>query len=183
MPNLTIHTIGHSTRPIEDFLELLDAHRISLLADVRRFPASRRHPHYNAVPLRRTLESRGIGYLSLSDALGGRRNAFLSSPNTGWKNDSFRGYADYMSTSDFAVGISQLIDAASAQPAAIMCAEALPWQCHRNLISDALVLLRHCEVLHIMSATDARPHTPPSFAVADHGVVRYPADDLLAGQG
>jgi len=174
---LTIFTIGHSTLPIEKFLEMLTAHGIRQLVDVRTIPKSRRHPHFGQDQLAPSLEEHGIRYVHLP-GLGGLRHARKDSINTGWKNASFRGYADYMQTDAFAGGLSKLMDLAATTPTAIMCAEAVPWRCHRSLIADALTA-RGIQVEHILSATSRKPHTYTSFARVEGESVTYPALPLM----
>jgi uncharacterized protein (DUF488 family) len=144
---LNIWTIGHSTRAIGDFIELLSSNGIEALADVRRFPASRRHPHFNRDALSRSLATASIEYVSLPE-LGGRRQARPDSPNILWQNKSFRGYADYMESELFRAGIERLIIIARNQRLAVMCAEAVWWRCHRALIADHLKALG-INVIHI----------------------------------
>jgi uncharacterized protein (DUF488 family) len=132
----TIWTIGHSTRPIEEFLSLLAGAKIKLIADVRSFPSSRKYPQYRKEALAATLATHAIGYHWLR-ALGGRRRVSPDSPNTAWRNASFRGYADYMSSTEFEYGLAQLLKVASTARTAIMCAEAVWWRCHRSMIADA----------------------------------------------
>jgi uncharacterized protein (DUF488 family) len=134
-----IWTIGHSSLALDAFLALLSAHGITAIADVRRFPGSRRHPHFAREALERTLPEAGIDYAWLPQ-LGGRRRARADSPNTAWRNDSFRGYADHLDSGEFAAGWQALLALAAVRPTALMCAEALWWQCHRALISDVLKL-------------------------------------------
>ncbi len=144
-----IWTIGHSTRPLEAFLALLETHRIKLLADVRLLPGSRRHPHFNREPLAASLAEHQITYAHFPE-LGGRRKTRPDSPHTAWRNLSFRGYADHMETEEFGRGIARLTDLTDTTgPAALMCAEAVWWSCHRSLISDYLKA-RGIEVLHIL---------------------------------
>lgn len=159
---LLLWTIGHSTRSIAEFVEILDAHRIEALADVRRYPMSRRHPQFNREPLQESLAAASIDYHWL-EALGGRRYPRADSPNVGWRVTGFRGYADYMETQPFLDGRSRLLEVAAAKRTAYMCAELLWWQCHRRLISDSLLAMGH-EVLHIQTAAPATPHriTPPA---------------------
>jgi len=168
---VTVHTIGHSTRTLDEFIALLRAHGILQLADVRTVPKSRRHPHFAREALARSLPASGIAYRHLT-GLGGRRKPRKDSQNTAWRHESFRGYADHMQTTVFGQALDELIDW-SATPTAIMCAEALWWQCHRQLIADALVA-RAVGVRHIMSATSAPVHTLTSFARVDAGRVTYP---------
>jgi uncharacterized protein (DUF488 family) len=168
-----IFTIGHSTRALDTFLELLLKEGVTHLADVRAFPASRRHPQFNREQLVPALAARGIGYTHFPE-LGGRRKARSDSRNTEWKNAGFRGYADYMETAGFETGLESLIATAEKDPTAIMCAEAVPWRCHRTLISDALVA-RGIEVLHILDG-GVKPHTLTSFASVKNGQVTYGGD-------
>jgi uncharacterized protein (DUF488 family) len=161
----TIWTIGHSTRPIEEFLEILSSFRIENIADVRRFPGSRNSPQYGQERLAAVLASNNIGYVWL-EALGGRRRPLPDSPNTAWRNAAFRGYADYMSSMLFEEGFTQLLETANASRTAIMCAEAVWWRCHRSLIADALCV-RGIEVVHIMDAkhSTVHPMTKPARVV------------------
>ncbi len=168
-----IRTVGHSTRPVDALIEILKAHGITRLIDVRTIPKSRHNPQYNREALGRSLSDAGIGYEHMK-ALGGLRHSRKDSPNLGWRNASFRGFADYMQTPEFESALNALIVAAAHEPLAIMCAEAVPWRCHRSLISDALVA-RGYPVDHIMSATKANPHTMTSFARVDGKSVTYPA--------
>ena len=149
-------TIGHSTRSREALLGLLHAHGIGRVTDVRRFPRSRRHPQFNIDALARDLPAAGIAY-GHRPGLGGFRRPRRDSRNAGWRNASFRGYADYMETDEFAAELDKLIEEARAAPTAIMCAEAVPWRCHRSLISDALVA-RGVAVRHILGLAPAEPH-------------------------
>jgi uncharacterized protein (DUF488 family) len=152
MANDEIFTIGHSTHPIERFVGLLQRHRIELLADVRRFPGSRRNPQFNVGPLRGSLDAVEIAYSPMGDELGGRRKPgkVTEGPAAAWRNDAFRGYAEYMETPEFAAGLERLEGLARERPTAIMCAEALWWRCHRRLIADALIQ-RDWRVIHIGS--------------------------------
>lgn len=168
---VTIWTVGHSTRSVEDFLALLRAHQIELLVDVRHFPGSRRYPHFGKEQLAKTLEQSGIEYHHLLD-LGGRRRPKPDSPNTAWRNEAFRGYADYMQTKDFASGIARLIDLARTKRVAIMCAEAVWWRCHRGLIADYLKAHGY-KVLHIQSATKAEEHPFTAAASFVNGKLSY----------
>lgn len=172
MPH-TLFTIGHSTRSIEEFIGLLEAHEIQVLVDVRRFPASRRYPHFNGADLARSLEAVGIQYQHMP-ALGGRRPTKPDSLNRGWRNVGFRGYADYMQTSEFWRALEELMDLAKKRRTAIMCAEAVPWRCHRNLIADALVT-NGWRVQHILSATRMDTHALTSFATVSGHRLLYPA--------
>ena len=169
-----VFTIGHSTRTLEAFLALLDRERIRHLVDVRRFPGSRRHPHFESSALARALKAAGIEYTH-APSLGGRRKADPMSPNVGWRNASFRGYADHMATGEFRTALDDLIAAAREAPTTIMCAEAVPWRCHRTLIADAL-LARGLDVRHILDAA-TNPHTLTSFGRIRDGVVIYPGEE------
>jgi uncharacterized protein (DUF488 family) len=173
--NLTIWTIGHSTRSIEEFILLLVSQDIRLLADVRRFPGSRRHPQFGKEALASSLERSGIQYVHLQE-LGGRRATKADSPNTGWRNAAFRGYADYMMTEDFKAGIERLLTLAGQQRTAVMCAEALWWQCHRGLIADYLKASGH-EVLHIMGHDKVQGHPFTSAARMRDGELSYRAEN------
>ncbi len=168
----TVYTIGHSTRPIEDFVALLKEHAIELVADVRTAPGSRRHPQFGAESLRASLAREGIGYRHLR-SLGGLRRPAAESPNTGWRNASFRGYADYMQSAEFGDALETLIALAAEQRTAVMCAEAVPWRCHRSLIGDAL-LVRGIEVVDILGPKQTRPHTLTPFAVVEGTHITYP---------
>ena len=159
---LTIFTIGHSTHPFEEFAAMLAAHGIRQLVDVRTIPKSRRHPQYNTECLATELPALGIDYVHMK-SLGGLRKPRKDSINTAWRNESFRGYADYMASEEFQKGIDRLIELAREKPTVIMCAEAVPWRCHRSLIGDAL-LARGAKVDDIMSATSRRAHTLTPFA-------------------
>jgi uncharacterized protein (DUF488 family) len=172
-PSITVSTIGHSTHPIEEFIRMLQAHGIRRLVDVRTIPKSRHNPQFNRETLPASLHSAGIEYRHLP-ILGGLRHARKDSINTGWRNASFRGYADYMQTPDFGEGLDHLIQLASEAPTAIMCAEAVPWRCHRSLIADALVA-RGVPVLEILSPAKARPHALTPFAKVEGQQVSYPA--------
>ena len=168
----TIFTVGHSTHPIDEFVELLSAHGVEQLVDVRTIAKSRHNPQFGEDLLRATLPEHGIRYQRL-EALGGLRHTTKDSVNGGWKNTSFRGYADYMQTDAFGEGIEELLRLGRSAPSAIMCAEAVPWRCHRSLVGDAL-LVRGVEVLDIMSAKSAKPHRLTSFAEVDGTRINYP---------
>jgi uncharacterized protein (DUF488 family) len=173
-PNVTVLTIGHSTRTIEEFLATLAAHGVQRLVDVRTIPKSRRVPQFNSDALAASLHKQGIEYLHMK-SLGGLRHAKKDSVNLGWRNASFRGYADYMATDEFRSALSRLLDLATEKRTAIMCAEAVPWRCHRSLIGDAL-LVRGVIVEDIMNAASARPHEMTPFARADGLNIVYPAE-------
>jgi uncharacterized protein (DUF488 family) len=173
---VTVWTIGHSTRELDDFLALLARESVRKLVDVRAFPVSRRYPHFDREPLAASLRAAGIGYRHAPE-LGGRRNARKDTPPSAWRNAGFRGYADYMTTPAFAGALDVLVDEAQQEQVTIMCAEAVHWRCHRNLISDALVARGH-RVLHI-GDSGVTAHALTSFAViAGDGVVRYPPEPL-----
>jgi uncharacterized protein (DUF488 family) len=169
----TIWTIGHSTRSADDFVALLRAHQIDCVVDVRHFPGSRRYPHFGKAQLAKTLEGTGIEYHHLVE-LGGRRRPKPDSENSAWRNDAFRGYADYMQTKAFANGIAQLLGLARTKRTAIMCAEAVWWRCHRGLIADYLKARGH-KVLHIQSASKAEEHPFTSAASIVNGKLSYRA--------
>lgn len=169
----SLFTIGHSTHSIEEFLALLKAHGIEELVDVRSIPKSRHVPQFNSDVLGEALRAADIGYAHLM-ALGGRRHTRKDSVNAGWHNASFRGYADYMAKPEFAEGLEELMQIASAKRTAIMCAEAVPWRCHRSMIADAL-LVRGWTVLDIMSAKPATEHKLTQFLKNVDGQITYPA--------
>jgi uncharacterized protein (DUF488 family) len=169
-------TIGHSNRPLPEFLEMLQAHQVDLLVDVRTVPRSRHNPQFNKDALPQSLAAAGIAYEHLP-GLGGLRHARPDSPNTGWRNLSFRGYADYMQTPEFANNLQALRDLAVGRTVAIMCAESVPWRCHRSLIADALLILGE-PVAHIMSTTKVDDHRLTSFARVEGGRITYPPTDL-----
>jgi len=170
-------TIGHSTRSAEEFNQILKAHEIEALIDVRTFPGSRRYPQFNKQQLASALPENGIAYFHLAE-LGGRRQTRKDSKNTAWKNQSFRGYADHMETTEFQLGIERLLEIVSVRRTAIMCAEALWWRCHRSLISDFLKV-RGVEVIHILDAAHEEPHPFTSAARIVNGELSYAG--LLAG--
>jgi uncharacterized protein (DUF488 family) len=167
-----IFTVGHSTHPIEEFLELLKAHAIEQLMDVRTIPKSRRNPQYNTDALAESLHQAHIQYRHMP-GLGGLRHPRKDSINSAWQNDSFRGYADYMQTPAFEASLQELINASQLHRTVIMCAEAVPWRCHRSLIADAL-LARGIAVADILTAKPAKPHALTSFARLDGERVTYP---------
>jgi uncharacterized protein (DUF488 family) len=175
---LRIFTIGHSNRTMDDFLRLLEAHGVKRLVDIRTIPRSRHNPQFNAETLGKSLHAAGIDYQPMKE-LGGLRHAKRDSINTGWKNASFRGFADYMQTPEFAAAIEKLIKVAGAgKPTAVMCAEAVPWRCHRSLVADALIA-RNIDAQHIMSATRAEPHEMTSFARVHGAEITYPLQGNL----
>src|ERR1051325_3561645 len=169
---MTIFTVGHSTRLIADFIGLLTAHGVERLVDVRTIPKSRFNPQFGRDQLAASLQAAGIHYTHLP-GLGGLRRPRPDSTNTGWRNESFRGYADYMQTPDFEASLTEAIELAGAERIALMCAEAVPWRCHRSLIADAL-LARGIEAREIASVSSTRPHRLTSFARVDGTKVSYP---------
>lgn len=169
-------TIGHSTRPIVEFIDMLRAHGVEILADVRTMPKSRYNPQFNRENLPASLAASGIDYRHLA-GLGGLRHPRKDSTNTGWRNDSFRGYADYMQTPEFEQSLDELLTLAADRQVAVMCAESVPWRCHRSMIADALTA-RGIEVRHIMSPVKADPHKLTSFARVEAGRVTYPPPEL-----
>jgi uncharacterized protein (DUF488 family) len=171
-PKPSVLTVGHSTRPIEDFLALLTAHEVRQLVDVRTIPRSRHNPQFNTDPLAHSLTEAGIRYLHMPE-LGGLRHARRDSVNAAWRNLSFRGYADYMQTPDFEIALDKLIELAQKRLTAIMCAEAVPWRCHRSLIADAL-LARGLAAEEIVSPTALRPHKLTAWARVEGTRVSYP---------
>jgi uncharacterized protein (DUF488 family) len=173
-----IWTIGHSTHEIDEFISLLQGNGIKLIADVRMFPGSKRYPQFNRESLTAFLDKNAIRYEHFPE-LGGRRKARTDSRNTAWRNQSFRGYADYMETREFREGIARLLDLADTTgPSAIMCAEAVWWRCHRSLISDYLKA-RGVEVIHILGLGKTEPHPYTSAACIVNGELTYSADSLL----
>ncbi|HJT37171.1 MAG TPA: DUF488 domain-containing protein [Actinomycetota bacterium] len=167
-----IFTIGHSTRALDDFIEMLRAHGVTLLVDVRRFPGSRRQPQFNSESMAAALKAAGITYEHAVD-LGGRRAPVEHSPNTGLRNAQFRGYADHMATPAFAGALDRLLEHGKRETVAVMCAEAVPWRCHRSLLADAIVA-RGVPVSHIMDARTLRPHEPTKGAVIEASRATYP---------
>lgn len=179
---LRVYTIGHSTRPVKEFLDMLTANAVELLVDVRTVPRSRHNPQYNRDVLSSSLESAHVEY-KLMPGLGGfRRPVEGATANLGWRNLSFRGFADYMQTPDFDLNLEKLIAFARAQQAAIMCAEAVPWRCHRSLIADALIV-RGIEVREIAAAAKTTPLTIHPWARVDGTRISYPAPDGDRDQG
>ena len=174
-PNPCLLTIGHSNRPLAEFLDILRAHAVELLIDVRTIPRSRHNPQFNSDALPAPLAEAGIAYAHMP-GLGGLRHPRKGSRNTGWRNTSFRGYADYMQTEEFQENLSRLLRIAEGKRAVIMCAEAVPWRCHRSLIADALTA-RGIPVHHIMSATKADPHKLTSFARLEGTRIAYPSPE------
>jgi uncharacterized protein (DUF488 family) len=175
VPPATVLTVGHSTRKIEEFLRLLKAHGATCVVDVRSVPRSRHNPQFNHDTLPASLATARIAYTHLK-GLGGLRRPRPHSINTGWENPSFRGYADYMQTPEFEASLQRLIEIAKKEHVAIMCAEAVPWRCHRSLIADALVA-RGIPTEHILSEARRESHTLRSFVKRKGIHITYPAQD------
>ena len=171
---MRIFTIGHSTRSAAEFIAILQAHGVQCIVDVRRYPGSKRHPQFSQEALRALLTSHGIGYRHEPD-LGGRRgNAAANSPNAAWRSASFRAYADHMGTPEFAAAVERVLADAGRMSSALMCAEAVPWRCHRQLIADLLVAGGH-DVLNLLSMDRADPHRlNPAARRAPDGTLTYP---------
>lgn len=174
---MAVYTIGHSTRTADEFMRILKAFRIQFLADIRTVPRSRRNPQFEREVLRKLLEDHGIQYAHIP-GLGGLRRPRKDSPNGGWRNESFRGYADYMQTEDFAVALAELVALAEGGFTVIMCAEAVPWRCHRSLVGDAL-LVRGIEVVDIMSGNGSRAHRLTPWARVEEQQITYPASEEM----
>jgi uncharacterized protein (DUF488 family) len=172
-----IFTVGHSTRSFEELVEILRAHGVERLIDVRTIPRSRHNPQFNRETLSKALHHRRLNYRHMK-ALGGLRRTRPDSINTGWRNASFRGFADYMQTRAFQEALERLVELATQKPTTIMCAEAVPWRCHRSLIADALVA-RGYEVRDIMSAASAKPHILNPMARVQGHQVTYPSKERL----
>jgi len=173
-PDKAIFTLGHSTLPIDAFLALLAAYGIERVVDVRIVPRSRHNPQFNEPELAAALKSAGVDYARLP-ALGGLRHPRKDSPNAGWRNEGFRGFADHMQTEAFCSGLDALVAMSERQRVAIMCAEVLPWRCHRSLIADALVV-RAVPVVEILSPTDHRRHALTPFAHVEGATITYPPE-------
>jgi uncharacterized protein (DUF488 family) len=168
-----VFTIGHSTRPVTEFIEIIKAYGIKRVVDIRTIPRSRHNPQFNKDALSKSLKAVKIGYLHMK-GLGGLRHALKDSLNMGWRNASFRGFADYMQTDEFKENIEKLIEAAEKRAIVVMCAEAVPWRCHRSLIGDAL-LVRGVHVKHIMSASSSRDHALTPWSNVKGKKITYPA--------
>lgn len=171
---LRIFNIGHSTRPIDEFIELLRANGVKQLIDIRTIPKSRRNPQFHSDALAESLRTAGIRYMHMKE-LGGLRHARHDSVNMGWRNASFRGYADYMQTPEFEAALNRAIDTAKESPTALMCAEAVPWRCHRSLVADALSI-RGVRVLEIVSSAEPKEHKLTPFARVEGARITYPAE-------
>ncbi|HEY7369303.1 MAG TPA: DUF488 domain-containing protein [Thermoanaerobaculia bacterium] len=174
-----VFTVGHSNHSLEKFLGILAAHGVARIADVRRFPASRRWPHFGAERLEASLAAAGIAYSPMPE-LGGRRRARPDSPHVAWRVEAFRGYADYMDTPEFAAALTTLIPLTQETATALMCAEAMPWSCHRSLIADAL-MVRGFEVREILSEKEARPRKLAPFARVEGERLIYDGGELPLG--
>ena len=172
-PSLRIMTVGHSTRTLDEFVRLLHTHQATCIADVRTVPRSRHNPQFNRDVLPASLGRAAIRYVHLQ-GLGGLRHVKSGSPNTGWRNASFRGFADYMQTAEFSASLEELIRLAEKELVVLMCAEAVPWRCHRSLIADAL-LVRGFRVEHIMNERHRQLHALTPFAQVRGGELTYPA--------
>jgi len=170
---MAFFSVGHSTRSLEELTALLHEHEVTLLADVRTIPGSRRMPHFSRAALASALPERGVDYVHLPE-LGGLRRPRPDSPNTAWRNPGFRGYADYMMEPGFRDALERLVEVGRDRRVAIMCAEAVPWRCHRSLIADAL-LVRGLEVCHILGPGSARLHVLTPFARVERGRLTYSA--------
>jgi uncharacterized protein (DUF488 family) len=175
---LEVFTVGHSNRSWPEFLKLLRAHGIQRVIDVRSIPGSRHNPQFNRDILAAKLRAARIAYVHLSK-LGGRRRASADSPNMGWRNTSFRGYADYMQTEEFQAGLDRAMRLAAKKKSVLMCAEAVPWRCHRSLIADAL-LVRRIHVADIVGGKSARAHRLTPFARVRVKRITYPLSAAMA---
>lgn len=175
---LRVFTIGHSTRPLVEFVHILQAHGVTQVVDVRTVPRSRHNPQFNRETLPEALQAAGIGYTHLP-ALGGLRHASADSPNKAWRNASFRGFADYMQTPEFDAGLAQLLNLAGQGQAVLMCAEAVPWRCHRSLIADALAV-RGIPVEHITGISHRHPHSLTPWAHVDGQRITYPPEQNMS---
>jgi uncharacterized protein (DUF488 family) len=171
----TAYTVGHSTRTLDELVAVLRAHGVAAVADVRRFAGSRRLPQFNAESLAVTLPAMGLDYLPFPELGGRRRPDPDATTNAGWRNASFRAYADYMGTPAFLAGVDRLVAEAGRRPVAVMCAEAVPWRCHRSLVADAL-LVRGWAVLDLVTAAKATPHKLTPFARVEGTRITYPPE-------
>ena len=171
-----VFTIGHSTRPIGEFIEILKSHGVKRVIDIRTIPRSRHNPQFNREILGPSLRASGIGYTHLKK-LGGLRRAKRDSINQGWRNASFRGFADYMQSAEFEAGLERAMKLATTKPCALMCAEAVPWRCHRSMVADALVA-RRVPVEHIISGARTQPHKITPFARIRGKRITYPDETV-----
>ncbi|WP_338762603.1 DUF488 domain-containing protein [Massilia sp. METH4] len=170
-----VFTIGHSTRPVEEFIALLKEHGVQRLLDIRTVPKSRHNPQFGQDQLPASLAAAGIAYQYIA-ALGGLRHPRKDSPNAGWHNKSFRGYADYMQGEEFGRGVDEVARLAAGERCALMCAEAVPWRCHRSMVADALTV-RGIPVEHIINPGKTRPHTLTRFAHVEGTRILYPPEE------
>lgn len=173
-----VYTIGHSTRSIEEFIEILHTYEVGMLVDVRRLPGSNKYPQFNQEALEKSLAKENIRYHHI-EKLGGRRKGDRESSNTGWRNKSFRAYADYMQTKEFHEGLDELLSLAKSHTICMMCAEAVPWRCHRSLIADAL-LVRHIAVEDIFSKSNSKTHKLTPWATVKGQTITYPPQPTKA---
>jgi uncharacterized protein (DUF488 family) len=171
----TVLTIGHSTRTLDSFLRLLEEHKVKCVADIRTIPRSRHNPQFNKDTLPRALQAAGIAYEHIA-GLGGLRHSRADSSNTAWRNASFRGFADYMQTDEFEESLQRLLKLSRRKRVALMCAEAVPWRCHRSLVADALAA-RKVQVQHILSGVRTQPHTLTPWAHVKGTRITYPAEE------
>jgi uncharacterized protein (DUF488 family) len=171
---MRIYTIGHSTRSSDELVALLRDHGVALLADIRRYPGSKRYPHFAAEALAASLPEQDIAYIHMPE-LGGRRKPLPDSPNMAWRNEQFRAYADYMATDEFRAAIDKLLAFANERTTAIMCAEAVPWRCHRNLVADEMTR-RGIEVVHIIGTNSVKTHALNEHAVVEDDHLVYPGE-------
>lgn len=169
---MSVFTIGHSTRTLEEFISILEKYGVKKIVDIRTVPRSKHNPQFNKETLPTSLNTAGIGYIHIA-GLGGLRHTHIDSINKGWRNASFRGFADYMQTQEFEENLTTLIQLSKKEQVAIMCAESLPWRCHRSLLADAL-LVRGIEVKHIMNATESREHALTPWIKVDGTNISYP---------
>jgi uncharacterized protein (DUF488 family) len=175
-----VFTIGHSTHPIAEFIEILEAHGVKGVVDIRTIPRSRHNPQFNRHSLAKSLGAAGIAYTHIKK-LGGLRHPAKDSINLGWRNSGFRGFADYMQTPEFETVLERAIKLAKTKPSALMCAEAVPWRCHRSLIADALKVQK-IPVMHISSATRASAHKITPFALVRGSRITYPNEKIRRGR-
>jgi uncharacterized protein (DUF488 family) len=173
-------TIGHSTRTLQDFISLLKEYNVQKIVDIRTIPRSKHNPQFNREDLSKSLKAASVDYV-YNAGLGGLRHSVRDSPNTGWRNPSFRGFADYMQTEEFEKRLEELMELAKEVRVTIMCAEAVPWRCHRSLIADAL-LVRGFQVKHIISPTSLQVHKITPFAKVDGARITYPIKEPNNGQ-
>ncbi|HEV7485608.1 MAG TPA: DUF488 domain-containing protein [Thermoanaerobaculia bacterium] len=171
---MNVYTIGHSTRSADELSDLLREHEIKLLADIRRYPGSKRYPHFASEAMAQWLPKHGVAYIHMPE-LGGRRKALADSRNTAWRNEQFRAYADYMATDEFRDAIDKLLSLAENQRVSIMCAEAVPWRCHRNLVADELTR-RGIEVLHIIGTGAVKVQAMNPLAQVEEDHLVYPGE-------